>query len=189
MKKTTLTIKTQMSYAIPVAGKIQQYGFCSSLKRWTMTTTVFTLVVFLSVYHAPFGRDSQGASRLAVSFSRSANLIVSPSLRFAAQRGLNPTKRSTAMSKITAVPTPNPAQSPEEPCLYDLEVLLSEHRDKLAFLADTFSQPISPAASWELSQQGQDGLYYILRDLRDSAEKMDQINIALFGDKKEDAHA
>lgn len=93
------------------------------------------------------------------------------------------------MSKVTAIPTPNASQSQETPCLFDLEVLLSEHRDKLAFLADAFSQPINPNNSWELTQQGQDGLHYLLRDLRDDAERMDQINIALFSAEKENAHA
>lgn len=176
---TTLTNKTQTGYACPVAGKIQQYGFCSSLKRWTMTTTVFALVVFLSVYFAPVGRDSQEASGLAVSFSRSANLIVSPSLRFAAQRGFTPTKRSTAMNTpATAAPSADQPATSSHPAI-DLECTLHDHRAKLTFLSEMFSLPLAYGLDQDLSKFAIDGLSCMLFELRDEANDIHWLNLQL----------
>ncbi|OQY20101.1 MAG: hypothetical protein B6I36_02335 [Desulfobacteraceae bacterium 4572_35.1] len=153
--KTSLTNKIAQGYACPVAGKIQQYGFSSSLRRWIITTTVFALVVFLSVYFAPFGRGSQGAFGLAASYARSTNLIISPFLRLVAQKGLIPSMGAHIMC------SPHPQINDSRP-----QDSLDDVSHKLAFLHDALTQPIAVNEEFRLSEHGQIGLALIMWETR-----------------------
>ena len=156
MKNTTLTNKTQMGYAIPVAGKIQQYGFESLFCRWMKTTFVFALVV-LFVYHAPIGRDSQEAFGLAVAYKRSLNLIVSPFLRLRAQAGLTLVGVTAMSTPATAAPNADQPATSEYPAI-DLECTLHDHRAKLTFLSEMFSLPLAHGLDQDLSKFAIDAL-------------------------------
>ena len=117
----------------------------------------------MSIYHAFIGRGSQGAFRLAVSFMRSSNLIISPFLRLEAQERatLNKGAQNTMNTPTTRTPAP-----------LDTELALIHHRSRLIFLHAATDALADMNGTFNINREAVYGLSLILSDLAHDAAAM-----------------